>query len=234
MTKPPKAGVEVRNTEPRDLDSIIALCKRVYLQSTPWTREQLQSHQGLFPEGQFVAVETSSDRVVGMAASLIVQWDDYAITDTWRDFTDSGWFTNHDVTGQTLYAAEVMVDPSVQGRGIGKKIYAARRDLVHRRELRRIRAGARLRGYCRHRDQLSPEEYVQKVIRGELADPTLSFQLKQGFRVLGVVRDYLHADEESCGHAALIEWINHRVAQRRDTYGRDPRFARPRKPRANE
>ena len=166
-----------------------------------------------------------------MAASLIVLWDDYAVNDNWKDFTDGGYFTNHDPQGKTLYGAEVMVHPHVQGRGIGKKIYAARRELVQSLGLRRIRAGARLRGYCKYQDRMSPETYVMQVIAGEIGDPTLSFQLKQGFRVLGVVRDYLHTDPESCGHAALIEWVNYQVAQRRDTYGRDPKFGKHRRPK---
>jgi hypothetical protein len=97
--------------------------------------------------------------------------------------------------------------------------------------LKRIRAGARLRNYGKFQHEMTPETYVQKIINGELGDPTLSFQVKQGFRIIGVVRDYLHCDEESCGHAAVIEWVNYQVAQRRDTYGRDPKFAKRRKPK---
>ena len=79
-----------------------------------------------------------------MAASLIVLWDDYDMTSSWRDFTEHGTFRNHDPKGRTLYGAEVMVHPDEQGRGIGKKLYAARRELVRRMGLLRIRAGARL------------------------------------------------------------------------------------------
>ena len=55
-------------------------------------------------------VETAGDSVsqavVGMAASLIVLWDDYEIRDNWRDFTDGGMFTDHDPQhGRTLYGA---------------------------------------------------------------------------------------------------------------------------------
>src|SRR5690606_2502598 len=115
--------------------------------------------------------------------------------------------------GKTLYGAEVMVDPSEQGKGIGKKLYAARRELCRRLKLARIRAGARLPGYRKHTEEMSAEEYVIKVIRGELGDPTLSFQLKQGFRVIAVVGDYLPSDQQSSGFAAVIEWRNPEVPQ---------------------
>jgi hypothetical protein len=71
---------------------------------------------------------------------------------------------------------------------------------------------------------MSPREYVVKVVRGELGDPTLSFQLRQGFHVLAVVEGYLTHDPESQGHAAVIEWINPRVARPEDWAGRDPSF----------
>jgi GNAT superfamily N-acetyltransferase len=163
----------------------------------------------VFPEGQLVAVDAATERIVGMAASLVVLWDDYAIEGSWRDFTDAGMFTNHDpLRGHTLYGAEVMVDPVCQGRGVGTLLYGARRDLARRLGLWRIRAGARLREYHRHAAALSAEEYVARVVRGELGDATLSFQLRRGFRVIAVIPHYLRHDPESLGYAAVIEWLN--------------------------
>ncbi len=227
--------IRVRNTRPEDFDPIIEICTRVYSHSLPWGRDQLASHLAVFPEGQLVAVaagqgeegeEEGGGQVVGMAASLIVLWDDYDVDANWRDFTDRGFFTNHDPEGRTLYGAEVMVDPDIQGRGIGSDLYRAREELVRRLGLRRIRAGARLRGYHEWADRLSAEEYVERVVRGEIRDPTLSFQLNRGFEVLAVVEDYLHSDPASRGHAALIEWINPDTVTPADLAGRTPPFRR--------
>ena len=121
-------------------------------------------------------------------------------------------FTNHDpVHGRTLYGAEVMVLPNRRRLGIGKALYAARRVLVEQLGLLRIRAGARLRGYHRYADRMTAEEYTAAVARGEVEDPTLTFQLKQGFTVLAVVSGYLRHDPESLGWAAIIEWLNPNV-----------------------
>jgi len=224
----PAPEVTIRNTQPEDFPGIIKRTEQVYPENPPWKEWQLASHFKVFPEGQFVAVESGTNRVVGMAASLIVLWDDYGMDMNWRDFTDSGMFTNHDPEhGRTLYGAEVMVWPGLQGRGIGKKLYVARRELTERLGLLRIRAGARLRGYHHHKDRLSPEEYVLAVIAGKIGDPTLSFQLKQGFHVLAVVEDYLQHDPESLGHAAVIEWINEKVARPADYAHRDSKFRKP-------
>jgi GNAT superfamily N-acetyltransferase len=217
--------IVVRNTRTEDFPAIIEVTRAVYAVGPPWSEVQLASHLRIFPEGQAVAVERESGRVVGMSASLIILWDDYELTASWRDFTDHGMFTNHDPSnGHTLYGAEVMVHPAEQGKGVGKLLYLTRRNLVERLGLLRIRAGARLRGYHRYADQMTAEEYCLKVVRGEIGDPTLTFQLKQGFQVLAVVPDYLRHDPESLGHAAVIEWINEKVARPEDFSGRNRQF----------
>lgn len=202
-------SVSVRRTRSEDFPAIMELCRAVYQGAPGWSPEQLASHLAVFADGQLVATAGPAGAVVGMAASLIVLWDDYTITTSWRDFTDYGMFTNHDpLRGRTLYGAEVMVHPRWQGKGIGKLLYRAREELLIRLGLLRIRAGARLRGYHRYAGSHSPQEYVAGVVLGELGDPTLSFQLRRGFRVLAVVPGYLRHDPESDGHAAVIEWLN--------------------------
>lgn len=214
---------------PRDYDAIRHLSLTIYPELPPWTEEYLAQHHAVFPDGQLVAVTRASGAVVGYAASLVVQWDDYDIDASWREMTADGRFTNHDPAGRTLYGAEVMVAPDARRTGVGSAIYDARRALARRLRFRRIRAGARLRGYHRYADRMSPEAYVEAVVRGDLTDPTLTFQLRQRFRVLAVVEDYLHHDPASLGHAAIIEWLNHAVARLRDYAGRSDRFAKPRR-----
>jgi len=224
---PPSSAhtIEVRQTRKDDIAGVIQMCREVYPESPPWTAEQLDSHLRVFPEGQFVAIEQPSGRVVGMAASLVILWDDYETDNAWRDFTDHGFFTNHDpVHGRTLYGAEVMVRPSLQGLGIGKKLYQVRRNLTKHLGLLRIRAGARLRGYHRFAGELTAEQYVIHVIRGHIVDATLTFQLRQGFDVLAVVGGYLLHDPESCGYAAVIEWLNSKVAKPEDYRARPAKF----------
>jgi GNAT superfamily N-acetyltransferase len=224
----PRRRVVVRQTEPRDDPGIIALTTRVYPHSPPWKVEQLAAHRSVFPEGQLVAEREGHPGIAGMAASLIVCWDDYAPSASWKDFTDSGTFANHDpVRGRTLYGAEVMVDPAIQRTGVGAALYRARRDLAVRLGLLRIRAAARLRGYHRHAKKMSAEEYVRRVVAGELKGPTLSFQLREGFQVIMVIPGYLKSDPESLGYAALIEWVNPALAVESDVAGRDRRFLRP-------
>lgn len=207
-TRPSTPPIVVRPTGPEDFQGITALCLAVYPKSPPWTETQLTQHLVNFPDGQLVAALEDSGKIVGMAASLIVRWDDYEPSASWRGFTARGTFDNHDPAGRTLYGAEVMVHPEFQRRRIGKRLYEARRGIARRLGLRRIRAGARLRGYHRHAATMSPTDYVRAVVRGALRDATLSFQLREGFQVFGVVEGYLGHDPDSLGWAALIEWVN--------------------------
>jgi len=221
----PGFEIDVRNTRPEDFPEIADLSRKIYPHSKPWRGDQLASHLQVFPEGQFVVVERATGRVVGMAASLIILWDDYEMSGNWRDFTDHGMFTNHDpFRGRTLYGAEIMADPDLQGRRIGSALYAARRELTERLGLLRIRATGRLRGYHRYASTMSAENYVFEVVHGRIKDPTLSFQLRHGFEVLAVVSGYLRDDRESLGYGALIEWINVKVARPGDYALRNPRF----------
>jgi hypothetical protein len=233
MTPTPQASspeqdvVIVRNTEPRDFDGITDLCRRTYPDTPPWNAEQLSSHLRLFPEGQFVAVHGPEEKVVGMCASLIVDWEDYHTLDSWEQFTANGMFTNHDPKrGRTLYGAEVIVDATMQHHGIGDKLYHARRGLAESHKLFRIRAGSRLRGYCRCAGRLLPDSYVAEVVEGTEYDPTLSFQLKEGFHVLAVVAHYLSDDPESMGYAAVIEWLNPELIRAEHIANRPTRFLR--------
>ncbi len=193
------------------------LCRRVYPFAKPWSIDQLESHQSYFPDGQLIVIDAKSRKVLGLAFSLIISWDDYSPQDNWQDFTSGGFFHNHNPKkGKTLYGAEIMVDPEVRGRGIGKLLYQGRRKIVERYGLKRIRAGARLRGYSKFHDRLTPEQYVKEVVERRIYDPTLSFQLNQGFVAIDVAKNYLFNDPESLGYAAVIEWLNPEVATARD------------------
>ncbi|MCB0349106.1 MAG: hypothetical protein KDD37_09725, partial [Bdellovibrionales bacterium] len=80
------------NPRPKHFDQIQDLCKRVYPFSKPWSIEQLESHQACFPDGQLIVIEEETERVVGLAFSLIVMWNDYSSQDNWKDFTSGGFF----------------------------------------------------------------------------------------------------------------------------------------------
>jgi len=223
---PAKRRIIVRNSQKDDFQGIRELAQLIYPDVTPWSDSQLQRHLDIFPQGQFVAVDKSSGQIVGMCSGLIIDWDRYEADMDWAGFTDGGMYTNHDpVWGATLFAADVMVRPGLQGHGIGKRLYRhGRFGLAKQIGLRRILAGSRLRGYHRYAGRMTAADYVVEVVNGRLNDPTLSFQLGQGFHVLTVVGNYFTGDPESLGWAAVIEWLNPEVADEEDFDQGDSRF----------
>ncbi|MEO8478645.1 MAG: GNAT family N-acetyltransferase [Gemmatimonadota bacterium] len=211
--------LRVRSTRPEHMPGIIELSSRIYGAGAAWAPAQLLAHIALFPEGQFVAVmphADGSEQVVGMAASLRLKWELAHLDRPWREITANGMFSTHDPLGMTLYGAEVMADPEQRGQGIGTALYHARDKVVDQLGLKRIRAGARLRGYHKVATVLSPESYVAQVVAGKRRDPTLSFQLRRGFEVIKVIGDYLRNDAESLGWAAVIDRLNPALATDKD------------------
>jgi predicted amidohydrolase/GNAT superfamily N-acetyltransferase len=208
MVKPDQK-ISIRPADRDDVPALIKLNKKAFPsmaeENVVWSERQLNQHLRTFPEGQMVA--ECDGKVVGATASLIVTLgtDPYR-SHTYSGITDGGYFHNHDPQGDTLYGADVYVDPDYQGKGIGAALYEARRELCRRLNLRRVLAGGRLSGYDDNK-HLSPEEYVQQVVDGEIQDPVLSFQLKEGFVVRGILRNYI-TDPRSHNLASLIEWKN--------------------------
>jgi predicted N-acetyltransferase YhbS len=158
-----------------------------------------------FPEGQFVALD--GEMVVGMACTRRVNRAPSEKPLTWMDQIGDLTIANHDPNGEWLYGVEVTVPPEHRKRGIATQLYEARFDLVRRLNLRGWYAVGMLMGYQNYRDQMSVRDYGEKVIRGEITDPTVTMQMNRGFRATMVVENYL--DEPQAGDAgALIIWDN--------------------------
>jgi predicted N-acetyltransferase YhbS len=210
----------VRTLQPGDFAAVRELQRIAYPTIEAWRDGQLAAQLARFPEGQLVA--EVDGRVVGMASSLIVQWDHYAVDHTWKAITADGTFSTHDRAGRTLYGAEVVVDAGCRGNGVGRALYQARASMSRELGLKRIIAAGRIPGYHRLKDVTSPELYAMRVIWGDIQDPVLGFQLSQGFHYCGIIHNYLPEDRDSCGHAALLVRLNSRPNARREA---SPRLA---------
>ena len=201
-----EAEVIIRNTTPAHFDDIRELQSKVYPGLKPWSYEQLENHLKVFTEGQFVA--DLEGKIVGTASSFKILWDEYGPDHNWKEITGSGMFSTHNPEGKTLYGAEVCVDPEFRKKGIGQKIYQERRELCRRLNLKRIIAAGRLPNYYLYAGKMDPHTYCLKVLWGDIYDPVLRFQLKQGFQFCDIVENYLHGDTQSLEYASLIVWLN--------------------------
>ena len=200
-------SLSIRAATVADVPALVALNHDAYPdlveQGVVWDATQLAEHIALFPEGQRVAVDETG-AVVGAISTLVPRAGiDPLSQHTWYEITDRGRFTTHVPGGDTLYLADVYVSPAAWGRGVGKALYAELVAVARRGGPRRIVAGGRLWGYFEYAARLSPEAYVERVIAGELRDRVLGSQLRAGFRVEGILRDYL-VDARSGNYATLL------------------------------
>ena len=206
----PSGMLTLRQAKPEDIRDLIDLNKRCFPamaeENVVWTKAHLIAHQKVFPEGQIVA--ELNGKLVGAVVSLIVDFGDNPYRPhTYAGITDGGYFNNHDPRGDTLYGADVYVDPECRGAGIGGSLYEERRKLCKRLNLRRILAGGRIVGYEAVADEMTPDAYIKAVELGEIQDQVLSFQLREGFVVRGILKHYIR-DPKSKNNATLIECLN--------------------------
>ena len=202
--------VMIRNTLPADIPKIVGLQKESFpflaRYGNIWHPEELQSHLRIFPQGQFVAVEPDGT-LVGSASTLIVSLDPEYAEHTWKEITADGIFTNHNPEGDSLYGADISTHPKYRHEGIGKMLYNTRKQLVTKLNLRRMIGGGRLFNYCEFAGRMSALEYAQRVVKGELRDPVLSFELDNDFKFIKILPNYLD-DVRSLNNASFIEWLN--------------------------
>lgn len=169
--------------------------------------DDIRAYARVFPEGYFVAM--LDGRPVGQGAGIYLDFDFDRPQHTIAGITGEHQCGNHDPDGAWYYGTDITVHPEFRGGGIGGLLYEARKDLVRREGKRGIIAGASLPGFFEHKARMTAKEYVDRVVAGELTDPTLSFQISHGFEVRGMLENYLE-DEADDGWAALIVWESHR------------------------
>lgn len=167
--------------------------------------DDLAAYVRTFPEGFFVCLD--GDRVVGQAGGIFVDFDFDHPQHTIAGVTGEHHCGNHNPDGAWYYGTDIVVDPEYRRRGIGKRLYELRKELVRQHNRRGIIAGGYIHGFAEHKGNMSAAGYVEKVATGELYDRTLSFQLENGFEVKGVLANYID-DSDVDGWAALIVWRN--------------------------
>jgi len=202
------ANYRIRLVEPADYAAIIEICRRVYPTEKPYTKEELEDHRRVFPQGQFVAVETNTHAVAGVHFTLRLRMTDFHLDDSWEVLTAEGSFLDHNPDGPTLYGADIMVHPAHQHHGLAHALTDQARRLVEEQRLWRMVGAGRLPGYGKHAATMTIEQYVDAVVCSRIFDPVLSIHLKDGWSAVKPIYGYLPHDEESARWAVVIQWVN--------------------------
>ncbi len=177
------------------------------------TVESVKLQERLFPEGAFMVLD--GDRVVAMASGILVDFDVSEPQHAMHEVVGHEGVGNHDPDGDWYYGIDIAVHPDYRGRGIARTLYDLRKQLVIDMGRKGIIAGGVIPGYADHRHEMTAAEYVEAVARGEIFDPTLTTQIRNGFEVLGVVADYVE-DDTTDNWASFIVWFNPHIPRDAD------------------
>ncbi|RXJ04131.1 GNAT family N-acetyltransferase [Anaerobacillus alkaliphilus] len=201
--------VIVRNYQKSDFEELIQIQRESFPPPFPselwWNEEQLTNHVTLFPEGA-LCLEVEGE-IAGSMTGLLVPFDPKHPKHTWEEITDNGYIRNHEPNGNTLYVVDICIRPSYRNHKLGKVLMDSMYDVVVHKGLERLLGGGRMPGYHKLASEMTPEEYLQKVLSGEVRDPVISFLLMCGRTPVTLVENYL-ADEESHNFGVLMEWRN--------------------------
>jgi GNAT superfamily N-acetyltransferase len=195
--------VEIRPLAASDGPQAVEIAALCYPRLDPALRlqiEDVEHHSEVFPEGAFAA--SIEGQLVGFAVGWLMDFDldnpEHRLEDVMEPHM-------HDPEGDWYYGLDISVHPDARGLGIGRMMYDSRKGLVRRLDRRGMVAGGMIPGYRAVQDQFTPAEYVAEVVAGRRRDPTLSFQLSNGFEVRGLLPGYVEGTAGR-GVATLLVW----------------------------
>ena len=170
-----------------------------------WTEEMLRSQFSTCPEHLYCAFE--GGKMVGTASGFIFDEEDLEKYKTWQEKTDNGHFSHHKPRGKIGFGADLSVmreaSPGISSRLMLSLLICG----VLGNGIKSLYLGSRIPGYHKHKD-MKVEDYVfGKRKSGKPLDPELYFYLKNGFKIVEVIPEYMH-DPESLDYGVLIRWDN--------------------------
>ena len=160
--------------------------------------DHFKRHIEIFPEGQMVVLD--GDKVIASTTTLLQNY--HSAPHTFLEISDNLWIGTHDPKAEWLYGLDVSVHPDYQGKGIGREIYNARQEVAKTLGvLGQMTAGMPI-GYDTVKDEMTIAEYCEKLIKGEIIDPTVTAQTKCGFILVEPLFDYL--DDYRSGNCGVL------------------------------
>jgi GNAT superfamily N-acetyltransferase len=204
-------GVIITTTQPQHAAQLEELQKIVFptlAKESLMREEHYLNHIKIFPEGQFVALK--DDKVIGMTTAIryhLHLHDKHTFTDVF----DNGFLNTHEPHGDWLYGMDIGTHPDYRGMGIAKFLYDARQETVYKLGLKGQYTYGMLSGYGALKNTMSAADYYDQVVAGKMKDPTVSRQMKNGFKPYGLVPGYVE-DPVCDGYCALLIRVNEKYA----------------------
>ncbi|MDX1823193.1 MAG: bifunctional GNAT family N-acetyltransferase/carbon-nitrogen hydrolase family protein [Thiohalomonadales bacterium] len=217
----PASKLLIRNARLSDVPAITALSTRVYTGTGMYGYSEgaVTGQINNFPDGQFVILV--DEKVVGYCATFRISEEIGLKPHSWTEITGNGYASRHDPNGDWLYGMEVCVDPDYRGYRLGQRLYNERKKLCQSLGLKGIVFAGRLPTLSKRIKKYgSVEQYIEAIKAKQARDPVLSFQLHNGFEVIGIIPEYLNADHDSLGYGIHLIWRNPKVPASEEVTGR--------------
>lgn len=194
-------NLTIQNTAQHHAEALEALQSLIFPTLSPEERMTAQHywhHLKLFPEGQFVILD--GEQPIAMTTTIRYHFTtkDHAFL----EISDNLWMNTHEPDGDWLYGMDVGVHPGYRGRGLAREIYRARQELCHILGLKGQMTVGMPNGYLPYSSQMTLDAYFEKILSGEIKDPTVSAQQKIGFELVRLIHNYL--DDPQCGNGGVL------------------------------
>ncbi|HCR49887.1 MAG TPA: hypothetical protein DIW24_09670 [Bacteroidetes bacterium] len=193
---------EARSEDAADMEAVQRACYPTLSEAEIITAAHFANHIRLFPEGQ-VVIEYNG-QVIASASAIRYHYADKH--HTFLEISDNLWFGTHEPDGEWLYGMDMGVAPDYRGKGLARQMYNARHQVCLRLGLKGQIIVGMLSGYqtynSQYDDQYTIEQYYEKVKNGEVFDPTVSVQERNGFTITSLITEYL--DDPCCGNAGAF------------------------------
>lgn len=202
--------VTITSTQPHHAEQLEALQELVFPSLSKESlirREHYLNHIKVFPEGQFVAV--IGDRVIGMTTTMrdtLNLHSHHSFIETFGN----GMLDNHLPFGDWMHGLDIGTHPDFRGLGIASYLYEARQSTVYNLGLKGQYTYGMLTGYGAVKNSIRAQDYYAEVVAGKRKDPTVSRQMKNGFKPFGLIPNYVE-DPVCDGYAALLILVNDRL-----------------------
>lgn len=204
----------IRNAETSDIPNIVELTNRVYAETgmEGYPHGAIRGQLSKFAEGQFVAMV--DEVIVGYCATFRISGEIALVPHTWTEITGNGHASRHDPQGEWLYGMEVCVDPKYRGYRIGQRFYNQRKKICKDLQLNGIVFAARIPSLSKRITKFGTvEAYLELIKQGKQTDPVISFQLRNGFEIIGIIPRYMTGDVQSMNYGIHLMWRNPHVVQ---------------------
>ncbi len=189
-----------------DLKEIMQVCFNDLKGQNYSTFEEIEIMSSLYPRGQIIC--TYKGKLIGANLSRIVPFDRYKENHTQLMCSDQNLFIDDAINGDSVYGLDVFVHPEYRYLKVGKTIVEKFIQNVYEDNFKCMMGISRIPDYIQYKNELTCEEYVQKILKGELVDKVLNFHLKCDAQIININPNFNPDDEASDGYGVLLSYPN--------------------------